>query len=214
MFRPKAFDVTEPDDLYELIAASGPAHLVTQTAQGLIASVVPMLLDRDRGQAGALLGHLARANPHWLQAQPGQESLAILPGPDAYVTPSFYASKQITGEVVPTWNYVAVHVYGDLIIHDDPTWVGDLVARLTDHHEHRRAEPWSITDAPKPFIERALRAVVGIELAISRIEGKRKLSQNRPADDVAGVIAGLTHGTSAEQAVAQEMQRPARPRPA
>lgn len=207
MYRPKAFDVTDRDELFALIAGGGAAHLVTPTPQGLVASVVPLLLDRDRGPAGALFGHLARANPHWRAEPTGQDSLAIVAGPDAYVSPSLYATKQVSGEVVPTWNYVTAHVYGDLVVHDDPQWVADLVTRLTNHHEQARAQPWAVTDAPAEFVERQLRAIVGIELVITRIEGKRKLSQNRPPADVAGVLSAFTAGTPDEQAIATEMRR-------
>ena len=206
MYRPKAFDVTELDDLHLAIEASGPAHLVSVTPTGLTASVVPMLLDRGSGEHGALVGHLARANPHWRQAGRDVETMAIFAGPDAYVSPSWYATKQETGKVVPTWNYEVVHAYGELVVHDDPSWVGALVRRLTDRHEAGRREPWSVDDAPADFVAVQLRAIVGIELRLTRIEGKRKLSQNRPEADVAGAIAGLAGGTPAERQVAERMR--------
>ena len=146
--------------------------------------------------SGALFGHVARNNDQWRKPAQG-ESLAIVRGPDAYVSPSWYAAKAEHGRVVPTWNYVTAHVYGQLVVHDDPAWVEDVVRRLTAKHEAARTESagqapaWSVDDAPRPFIEGQLRAIVGLELRITRIEAKAKLSQNRPAADIAGVVAGL-----------------------
>jgi transcriptional regulator len=128
-------------------------------------------------------------------------------GPDAYITPGWYASKAEHGRVVPTWNYVTAHVYGRLVVHDDPVWTEDLVRRLTAKHEAYRDHPWSADDAPRPFIEGQLRAIVGVELEITRIEAKAKLSQNRPAADVEGVIAGLRERGDKEMADAVERAR-------
>ena len=205
MYRPAAFDVPAIAQLHDAIDVSGLAHLVSLTADGLTASVVPLLIDRDRGLNGTLVGHLAKANRHWRDAAAGTESMAIFAGPDAYISPSWYATKQETGKVVPTWNYEVIHAYGALVVHDDPLWLEQLVRRLTDHHEAGRPEPWSVDDAPADFIGGQLRAIVGIELPITRIEGKRKLSQNRSAADVAGAIAGLSSGTPTEREVAARM---------
>jgi transcriptional regulator len=128
-------------------------------------------------------------------------------GPDAYITPGWYATKAETGRVVPTWNYVTAHVYGRLIVHDDPVWTEDLVRRLTTKHEAYRNHPWSVDDAPRAFIEGQLRAIVGIELAITRIEAKAKLSQNRSPADVEGVIAGLRERGDKEMADDVEQAR-------
>ena len=142
-------------------------------------------------------GHVARNNDQWRKPALG-ESLAIVRGPDAYVSPSWYAAKAEHGRVVPTWNYVTAHVYGRLVVHDDPAWVEDVVRRLTAKHEAARvavpgqSPQWSVDDAPRPFIEGQLRAIVGLELRITRIEAKAKLSQNRPVADIAGVVAGLS----------------------
>jgi transcriptional regulator len=133
---------------------------------------------------------VARNNPHWRAAVAG-ESMVIAHGPDAYVSPSWYATKREHGRVVPTWNYLTAHVYGELVVHDDVEWLRALVTRLTQRHELDRPQPWSIGDAPEAFIEGQLRAIVGVELRIVRIEAKAKLSQNRPEADRAGVIAGL-----------------------
>jgi transcriptional regulator len=179
----------------ELLRNHGAADLVTVTEQGLMATMLPFIYvppddTRAGGPHGALHGHLARNNDQWKLSAAG-ESLAIVRGPDAYISPGWYASKGEHGRVVPTWNYVTAHVYGRFVVHDDPVWTEDLVRRLTMKHEARRDHPWSVDDAPRAFIEGQLRAIVGVELQITRIEAKAKLSQNRPAADVDGVIAGL-----------------------
>ena len=181
-----------PDDetVGELLRNHGAADLVTLTGQGLVATMLPFIYVPEAGEHGALYGHVARNNPQWKLPAVG-DALAIVRGPDAYISPTWYASKTEHGRVVPTWNYVTAHVYGRLVVHDDPDWTEDLVRRLTAKHEGGRVHPWSVDDAPRAFIEGQLRAIVGIELLISRIEAKAKLSQNRPAADVAGVITGL-----------------------
>jgi transcriptional regulator len=176
--------------------------------------MLPFIYDPGAGQRGALLGHLARNNDQW-QAPVLGEALVIVRGPDAYVSPSWYASKAEHGKVVPTWNYVTAHVYGRLVVHDDPAWVEDIVRRLTAKHEADNPRPWSVDDAPRPFVAGQLRAIVGVEVVISRIEAKAKLSQNRPAADVDGVISGLRargDDRSAAAVAAAKAQRPARPR--
>jgi transcriptional regulator len=187
----------------ELLTRHGAADLITLTADGLLATMLPFAYEPAAGepgaQWGALLGHVARNNDQWRKPALG-ESLAIVRGPDAYVSPSWYAAKAEHGRVVPTWNYVTAHVYGRLVVHDDPAWVEDVVRRLTAKHETARlASPgqapewpaWSVDDAPRKFIEGQLRAIVGLELQITRIEAKAKLSQNRPVTDIPGVVAGL-----------------------
>ncbi len=159
--------------------------------------MLPFAYEPAAGERGALYGHVARHNDQWRKPAKG-ESLAIVRGPDAYVSPSWYAAKAEHGRVVPTWNYVTAHVYGTLVVHDDPGWVEDVVRRLTAKHETARlqsagqAPEWSVDDAPRKFIEGQLRAIVGLELQITRIEAKAKLSQNRPATDVSGIVAGLS----------------------
>jgi transcriptional regulator len=174
----------------ELLRNHGAADLVTLTAEGLAATLLPFVYLPDAGEHGALHGHLARNNTQWELPAVG-DALAIVRGPDAYVSPSWYASKAEHGRVVPTWNYLTAHVYGRLVVHDDPDWTEDLVRRLTAKHEGGREHPWSADDAPRAFIEGQLRAIVGVELLISRVEAKAKLSQNRPPADVDGVISGL-----------------------
>jgi transcriptional regulator len=180
----------------ELLANHGAADLVTLTSDGLIATMLPFAYDPAAGEHGTLYGHVARNNDQWRKPALG-ESLVIVRGPDAYMSPSWYAAKAEHGRVVPTWNYVTAHVYGQLAVHDDPVWVEDVVRRLTAKHEAARLTspgqqmPWSVDDAPRAFIEGQLRAIVGLELQITRIEAKAKLSQNRPVGDIAGVVAGL-----------------------
>lgn len=174
----------------ELLVGHGAADLVTATERGLVATLLPFVYEPGVGEHGALHGHVARNNDQWRTPVSG-EALVIVRGPDAYVSPSWYASKAEHGRVVPTWNYLTAHVYGRLVVHDDPAWVEDLVRRLTAKHESGRAAPWSVDDAPPRFVEGQLRAIVGVELVITRIEAKAKLSQNRPPADIAGVVAGL-----------------------
>jgi transcriptional regulator len=181
-----------PDEaaVSELLRQHGAADLITLTEQGLVATMLPFIYVPEAGAHGALHGHLARNNDQWKLPAIG-ESLAIVRGPNAYISPTWYASKAEHGRVVPTWNYVTAHVYGRLVTRDDPVWTEDLVRRLTAKHEAGIEHPWSVDDAPRAFIDGQLRAIVGIELEITRIEAKAKLSQNRPEADVAGVIAGL-----------------------
>jgi transcriptional regulator len=197
--------------VHELLRNHGAADLVTVTEQGLVATMLPFIYvppdeASTAGPHGALHGHLARNNDQWKLGAAG-ESLAIVRGPDAYISPGWYASKVEHGRVVPTWNYVTAHVYGRLVVHDDPVWTEDLVRRLTGKHEARRDHPWSVDDAPRAFIEGQLRAIVGIELEITRIEAKAKLSQNRPEADVEGVIAGLRERGDKASADAVERAR-------
>src|SRR5271169_4903212 len=196
MYIPAHF-AADPAAVDELLARHGAADLITLTEDGLLATMLPFAYEPSAGSAGALYGHVARNNDQWRKPARG-ESLAIVRGPDAYVSPSWYAAKAEHGRVVPTWNYLTAHVYGQLVVHDDPGWVEDIVRRLTAKHEAARltapGQPpaWSVDDAPRKFIEGQLRAIVGLELQITRIEAKAKLSQNRPVGDVAGVVAGLT----------------------
>ncbi|HEY2831522.1 MAG TPA: FMN-binding negative transcriptional regulator [Sporichthyaceae bacterium] len=175
----------------DLLRNTGLTDLITATPDGLVATQLPFLYDASIGEHGTLLGHVARSNEHWQHEILG-EALVIVRGPDAYISPGWYASKAEHGRVVPTWNYVTAHVYGRLVVHDDVVWLGDLVNRLTAQHEAGMARPWTVDEAPAAFIAGQLRAIVGVELVISRVQAKAKLSQNRPTADVDGVIAGLT----------------------
>jgi transcriptional regulator len=191
----------------DLLVNHGAADLVTATASGLQATFLPFLYDPSAGEHGTLLGHVARNNDHW-RAAPVGEAMVIVRGPDAYVSPGWYPSKAEHGRVVPTWNYITAHVYGSVTVHDDPVWVEQLVRRLTDLHEARRAAPWSVDDAPGKFIAGQLRAIVGIELTISRVEAKFKLSQNRPEADITGVVNGLEARGDTASATAVATHRP------
>lgn len=202
----------KPDDasVTELLRQHGAADLITSTANGLLASFIPFTYDEpgtrpDAGRHGALLGHVARNNSQWREAALG-DSLVIVHGPDAYVTPAWYETTREHGRVVPTWNYITVHAHGRLLIHDDPDWVEALVRRLTAKHEAGRTDPWSVDDVPAGYLEGQLRAIVGVELLIERLEGKWKLSQNRSEADVAGVIDGLDADGKAEMAAAVRTQ--------
>ena len=192
------------DAVHELLTNHGAADLVTATPDGLVATMLPFVYDRDQR---SLLGHVARNNDHWRRPVIG-EALVIARGPDSYISPSWYASKAEHGRVVPTWNYLTAHVYGTLTVHDDPDWVAGLVRRLTEHHEAGRPRPWTVDDAPEKFFRGQLRAIVGIEVAITRIEAKFKLSQNRPAADIDGVIDGLRRSDDLAGAAAVEHHRP------
>lgn len=202
MYVPRTNAVAD-EDAMAMIAAADIGHLVSTTATGLVATTLPVLLD-----GGSLLGHVARSNSQWRDSIPGMEVLTIIAGPDAYVSPSWYASKREHGRVVPTWNYTSVHVYGQLVAHDDAAWKLGLVRRLTDRHESRLAAPWSVDDAPVEYIERMLGAIVGLELQITRVEAKRKLSQGRGERDIDGVIAALETGSDPQRAIAAAMRHP------
>jgi transcriptional regulator len=181
------------DAIQNLLARPGAANLVTMTPQGLLATLLPFFFDPSVGELGALHGHLARNNAQWSEPSIG-EALVLIQGADAYISPSWYASKAQHGRVVPTWNYSTAHVYGRLVVHDDPAWLANHVRRLTELHEAQSDHPWAVDDAPQHFVSGQLRAIVGIELVITRIEAKQKLSQNRPDADIDGVVTGLTAG--------------------
>lgn len=189
MYTPAHFAV-DPESAAAFLANVRAADLVTVTEGGLVATFLPLLFDPGVGEHGALLGHVARKNDQWKRPPVG-EALVIVHGDDTYITPSWYPSKAEHGRVVPTWNYTTAHVYGRLVIHDDPAWVDRNVRGLTERHEAGRAASWSVDDAPPEFHAGQLRAIVGIEVVISRVEAKFKMSQNRRDEDIDGVVAGL-----------------------
>lgn len=201
------FTVDDSAAQLESLVRTVPGTLVTLGPDGLAASILPLLYDRDPddGPLGTLRGHLARGNPQWRVVAAEVEPLILVDGPDAYVSPTWYETKRRTGKDVPTWNYITVHAHGTLTLHHDAAWLEDVVRRLSDRHEAGRAHPWSVDDAPRDYLDAQLRAIVGVELRLTRLEAKRKLSQNRVAEDVAGVVAGLGTGTAEEQVVAAEM---------
>ena len=190
MYVPPAFRETDLPTLHATMRDARLAHLVTTTDGALIATPLPLFLEPEEGPYGTLYGHLARANPQW-QRPPTSEAMALFSGPDAYVSPSWYASKQEHGKVVPTWNYVAIHAYGAAEFFEGADRLLDVVTRLTNLHEGSRAAPWAVSDAPEAFVRSQLKGIVGLRLPITRLEGKRKMSQNRSAADRAGVAAGL-----------------------
>ncbi len=189
MYVPTQFRVDDAAEAWTAMRATRLAQLVTCGSDGLMATPLPMLLDAAEGDFGTLYGHVARANPQW--RTDAAEALALFLGPDAYITPSWYATKAETGKVVPTWNYIAVHASGPVEFFEDADRLLDVVTRLTRRHEADRAEPWAVSDAPEGFVAAQLRGIVGVRLPIARLEAKRKMSQNRPAADRAGVARGL-----------------------
>ncbi len=191
MYTPRNFAIDDLTELQQHMLDTRLAILVTQDEQGLQASHLPLLLDTAQGPNGTLYGHFAKANAQWKALQNGAEALVIFAGADAYVSPGFYPSKAEHGKVVPTWNYVAVHAYGSAEVFTDAERLLRLVSALTDRHEAGRAQPWKVADAPADYIDGMLKAIVGFALPIQRLEGKRKLSQNRNSADIAGVRAGL-----------------------
>lgn len=205
MYVPRTNAEDRPEALAAFMRAHPLAALVSAGPSGeLWATHLPVVYDPARGPHGTIEGHVARANLHHKlvraaaeQAAPGaapRESLVIFTGPDAYVTPSWYPGKAVHGREVPTWNYIAVHAYGTLRLHDDPAWLMAHVTRLTDQSEAGRpagAARWAVSDAPADFLARELKAIVGVELAITRLEGRWKMSQNRTPEEIDGVVAGL-----------------------
>jgi transcriptional regulator len=203
MYLPRHFARDDAAAAIELISRVRLAELVTSDGRGLVASSIPMLFDEETGAEGALIGHVARANTQWSSYDPRLGALAIFRGPDAYISPSWYPTKAEHGKVVPTWDYASVHVTGHLVVHDDEAWKRALVTRLTERQESARPQPWSIRDAPAEFVDAQLRAIVGLELVIERLEAKWKLSQNQPERNLDGVVAGLeAEGTPRQLEVA------------
>jgi len=188
---------------------------VTHGPDGFRASILPMLFDPNDGDRGILRGHLARGNPQWREIEASieaggdgaGEALAIFDGPDAYISPAWYEEKRLTGKVVPTWNYVTIQAHGTLTTIHDPDWLIPHVGRLVARHEAGRPHPWALSDAPEDYVRTQARAIVGLELRITRLEAKAKLSQNRSGADVEGAIDGLSTGTPGEQAMADAMRR-------
>lgn len=191
MYVPPLFAMGEEDELTAFCQAFPFAALVTSGADGLFATHLPVVLKRGEPGRIAFFGHLARANPHWQRAVEGSEALLIFSGPQAYVTPSWYATKKETAKVVPTWNYAVVHARGKVTWPTDAAFLRENLADLTDRHEAKFEHRWSLSDAPDDFVAMQMRAIVGMRFEVSALEGKVKMSQNRPAADVDGVVEGL-----------------------
>jgi transcriptional regulator len=204
MYIPHANAEHRPETMLDFIDARAFGALITASpADGVFATHLPLVLDRTRGEHGVLEGHVARGNPHHRLSQATGEALVIFQGADAYVTPTWYAAKAEHGRVVPTWNYVAVHAYGTLRFVDDVEFLARHLDALTERHESPRAQPWSTSDAPPEYIEQLRRGIVGVELTITRLEGKWKMSQNRSDADIDGVVRGLASSPrDADRAVA------------
>jgi transcriptional regulator len=207
MYEVKAFDEPRVEVLHALIRAHPLATLVMTTAQGLEANHIPLLVDPAPTPWGTLLGHVARANPMWRTFDRNTDVLAVFQGPQGYITPSWYPSKAQHGKVVPTWNYAVVHAHGPLIIHDDAEWLRKLVTRLTVSQESLRDKPWQVSDAPADYVDTMLKAIVGIEIPMGRLQGKWKMSQNRLPQDREGVIQSLqAQGDAASLAMLDKMR--------
>jgi Transcriptional regulator len=203
MYVPRHFEETRVDVLHDLIRRYPLGTLVVAAADGLEATHIPFEIDAQPGPFGTLRCHVARANPIWKQITAERQVLVVFQGEQGYVSPSWYASKQESGKVVPTWNYAAVHAYGTAKAVQDAAWLRQMVEDLTNRHEQGRADPWHVSDAPAEYVEKLLGAIVGIEIPVARLIGKWKMSQNRPVADRQGVVAGLERdGTPAEVDVA------------
>ncbi|HEU5208360.1 MAG TPA: FMN-binding negative transcriptional regulator [Longimicrobiales bacterium] len=206
MYIPSSFREEDLPTLHAFLEAHPLAALVTAVggASDLFATHLPLILDREAGPLGTLRGHVARANPHARQLKAGPApGLVVFTGPDAYITPNWYPLKREHGRVVPTWNYVAVHASGTVTPREDPEFLLSHLEALTEKHEAARAGGWKVSDAPEEYIAQLMRAIVGLEIRIDRLEGKWKMSQNRSAADIDGVIAGLSESASAtDRAVA------------
>ena len=209
MYVPRFNALADIDGIRALVAAVGSAQLVTVGPDGYpLATLLPVIWDEDR-----LVLHMARANQHWKAVEPGSPAIAVVTGPEAYVSPSWYASKEEHGRVVPTWNYSAVELRGRVTVHEDEAWLREAVTRLTDLHETGRAEQWGVGDAPAAYVGKQLRAIVGVEMVVEHVEAKAKLSQNRSDEDRVGVVAVLRReGGPREQLVADAMSRELRAR--
>jgi transcriptional regulator len=198
MYQPKHFEESRPEVLQALVADHPLCTLVTLSDEGLVADQIPLLLRRAEGPMGTLVGHVARANPLWRVTRLETPVLAIFQGPQHYISPSWYPTKQEHGKVVPTWNYVVVQARGVLRIHDDATWVRQQATQLTDQQERPSAKPWAVADAPSDYTDSMVKAVVGISIEVSLWSGKWKVSQNQPAVNRAGVVDALAGLQSAQ----------------
>ncbi|QND52306.1 FMN-binding negative transcriptional regulator [Phyllobacterium sp. 628] len=203
MYRPPAFREDRLDVMHDLIRKHPLAMLVTNGEQGLMANLIPFEIDAEASTHGTLRAHLAKANEQVAALQAGAEALIIFQGPNTYVTPSWYATKREHGKVVPTWNYVVVQAWGVPQIHDDPEWLRRQIDSLTRKQESNRDQPWAVEDAPEPFIAGQVKGIIGVEIPITRIEGKWKVSQNRSEADRSGVAGGLRSEGPEAEAMAQ-----------
>ena len=191
MYTPKHFEETRPEVLQTLVREHPLCTLVTLDGANLVANLIPLQWRPAGGAHGALVGHVARANPLWRAHDPAQAVLAVFQGPAHYISPSWYPTKHAHGKVVPTWNYAVVQASGPLLVHDDADWIRGQVSALTQQQEAGLATPWSVDDAPRDYTDALLKALIGIEIPVTRWSGKWKVSQNQPEGNRAGVVAGL-----------------------
>ena len=204
MYLPAAFSETPPEVLADLIRRYPLGMLVTHDADGLDANHLPFEFDPAQGERGVLVAHVARANPLWQRSASGSEVLVVFRGPDGYISPNWYPSKARTHREVPTWNYEVVHAHGILTVRDDERFVRGVVARLTRHHEATQPRPWKMGDSEASFIDDKLKGIVGIEIAVTALQGKRKLGQNKATEDRLGAAEAL--GTLGQTALAHAMR--------
>ncbi|MEI6406813.1 MAG: FMN-binding negative transcriptional regulator [Actinomycetes bacterium] len=206
MYTPETFLPTD-EQTDEFLRNISAAHLVTSTPNGLVSTFLPFLFRGEAGTRGSLVSHMARNNDHWKMTSTS-DSLVIVTANDSYVSPSWYPSKMEHGRVVPTYNYMIAHVFGELIVHDDINWLNRQVRELSDRFESGRDIPWKVDEAPEKYVQGQLSAIVGLEIVIKKVEAKFKMSQNRPSADIDGVIAGLANDGLIEQSKAVEELRP------
>lgn len=200
MYSPSQFEETRIETLHALIRAHPLGTLITFGQAGLEANHIPFEVHPDPAPFGTLRAHVARANSVWRDFSADVGALVVFQGPSAYITPSWYAAKRETGKVVPTYNYAVVHAYGPMRAIEDRLWLRALVGRLTDRFEAPRSEPWQVSDAPVDFVDNLLGAIVGLEIPLARLVGKWKMSQNRPATDIGGIVDGLRETQGADAA--------------
>ena len=211
MYLPAHFDESRVDVLHALIHSHPLGALVTLAAGGLDANHLPFQVDPEPAPFGTLRGHIARANPLWRGVPGDVEALVIFQGPGAYVSPAWYPTKHETAKVVPTWNYAVVHAHGTPRFIDDRAWLRAFVETLTNRHEATRDDPWKVTDAPADYIDRQLGAIIGLEIPLTRLHGKWKMSQNRAPQDRAGVVEGLSREGDPSRAAVADLVRRANP---
>ena len=202
MYQPPHFREDRIEVQHQLIRTHPLGLIVTSGPSGLQANHVPCLVYSDASERGTLRAHVARPNPQWKELTAVEQCLVVFQGPQQYITPSWYVTKQETGKVVPTWNYVVVHAWGRPRVVDDVAWLRRQVEDLTNLNEGRFPAPWKVSDAPEPYLQSQLKSIIGIEIPIDRIEGKWKVSQNRPEADRAGVVAGLSGSGESREVMA------------
>jgi transcriptional regulator len=206
LYNPRWFKEDRVDILQDTINRISFGTIITMGNSGILASHVPMLIDKSRGERGTLFGHIARGNMQWRESSPENQGLAVFLGPDAYISPNWYETKTETGKTVPTWNYIAIHVRGPVRFFEETERIRDIVTKLTNHHEADSTEPWQVTDAPADYINKELKMIIGFEMPIVKIEGKWKMSQNRSQTDRDSVMSNLVERNRLkDREVAHEM---------